>query len=157
VSSSRALKWSVFILLLLSIALKIAVPPDNQDNLTDALVEFFKRNHFSVQVTEQLVNYMPIITANTASCHLQIARLTADGSNRDFIRSLATGTDRVFVVFRGRAYVQQPIFWTVLNYFWSRFLRELGWTRRIETVIAVATNSSCDAETLPWEELRGVL
>ena len=156
-SSSRALKWSVFVLLLLSIAWKIAVPPDNQNDLTDVLVEFFKRNHFSVLVTEEFVNYMPIITANTASCHLQIARLTVDGSNRDFIRSLATGTDRVFVVFRGRAYAQQPILWTVLDYFWSRFLRELGLIGHIEAVIAVATNSSCDAEKLPWEELRGVL
>jgi hypothetical protein len=156
VSSSGILKWSIAIVLLLSIAWKIAIPPDNQSDLKDHLVEFLERNGFNVVVTEQSVNYMPLIQANTASCRLQIARLTPDGSNRDLIRSFATDTDRLFVVFRGRVYPQQPILWTVLNYLGSRFLREVGFIRHITPAIAVAANSSCDAERLPWEELRGV-
>ena len=153
-SSSSAFKWSIVFIILLSIAWKIAIPPDNPDDLKDDLVEFFERNHFNVVVTEQMVNYMPIIQANTASCHLQVAKLTPDGSNRDLIRHLATGTDRLFIVFRGRVYTRQPILWTVLNYLWSRFLRELGLVRHITPVIAVTANSSCDAERLPWDELR---
>jgi hypothetical protein len=31
-------------------------------------------------VSDEMVNYTPIIRATTASCHLQIARLTPDGS-----------------------------------------------------------------------------
>ena len=155
-SSSSAFKWSIVFIILLSIAWKIAIPPDNPDDLKDDLIEFFEHYHFNVVVTEQMVNYVPIIQANTASCHLQIGKLTPDGSNRDLIRHLATGTDRLFIVFRGRVYAQQPIFWTVLNYLWSRFLRELGLVRHITPVIAVATNSSCDAERLPWDELGDV-
>ena len=149
-SSSGVLKWSIAFILLLSIAWKIAIPPDNQNDLKDGLVEFFERNHFNIVVTEQVVNYTPIIQANTASCHLQIARLTPDGSNRDLIRHLTMGAERLFIVFRGRVYTQQPILWTVLNYFSSRFLRELGLIRHITPVIAVAANSSCDVERLPW-------
>ena len=143
-------------MLLVAVAWKIAIPPDDENNLRDHLVEFFERHHFDVVVSDKIVNYMPIIEANTASCQLRIARLTPDGSNRVLIQSLAAGTDRLFVVFRGRVYTQQPILWTVVNYFWSRFLRELGWIRHITPVIAVAANSSCNAERLPWDELRGV-
>ena len=139
--------------LLLSIGWKIAIQPDNPNYLKDDLIKFFERNHFNVVVTDEILNYTPIIRATTASCYLQIARFTPDGSNRDLIRHLAAGTDRSFVVFRGTVYAQQPILWTVLNYLWSRFLRELGLIRQITPVIAVAANFSCDAERLPWGEL----
>ncbi|MCA1453152.1 hypothetical protein I6F35_07945 [Bradyrhizobium sp. BRP22] len=44
---------------------------------------------------------------------------------------------------------------TVLDYLWTRFLRELGLVRHISPVISVAESSSCDAERLPWGELQG--
>ena len=155
-NSSSAFKWSIAFILLVAVAWKIAIPPDDENDLGGRLVEFFERHHFDVVVSDKIVNYMPIIEANAASCQLRIARLTPDGSNRILIQSLAAGTDRLFVVFRGRVYTQQPILWTVVNYFWSRFLRELGLIRHITPVIAVAANSSCNAERLPWDELRGV-
>ena len=153
-SSSSALKWSILIIFLMSVTWKIAILPDNQNDLNDDLVEFFERNHFNVVVTRQLD--LPIIQANKASCRLQIARLSPDGSNQDFIRSLAMGTDRLFVIFRGRVYTQQPIFWTALNHLWSSFLRHFGLIGHMTAIIAVAANSSCDVERLPWQELRGV-
>jgi hypothetical protein len=156
VSSSSAFRWSIAVLLLLTIGWKISVRPDDQNYLKEDLVKFFERHHFDVVVTDELVNYMPIIRATTTSCHLQIARLTPDGSNRDLVRHLTAGTDHSFIVFRGTVYTQQPIFWTVLNYLWSRFLRELGLIRHVTPVIAVAVNTSCNAERLPWGELQGV-
>jgi hypothetical protein len=138
----------------LTIGWKIAIKPDNQDYLTENLVKFLERNHFDVVVTDELVNYMPIIRATSASCDLQIARLTPDGSNRDLIGHLTAGTDRSFIVFRGAVYTRQPISWTVFNYLWSRFLRELGLIRRVTPIIAVAANTSCNAENLPWRELQ---
>ena len=142
-------------MLLLSVGWKIAIPLGGQNHLREDLVEFFERNHFNVVVTDEMVNYTPIIRATTASCQLQVASLTPDGSNRDLIRHLAAGTDRSFVVFRGAVYTEQPIFWTVLDYFWSRFLRELGLVGHVSPVIAVAENLSCNAKRLPWGELQG--
>ena len=153
-NSSSAFRWSIAVLLLVALGWKIAIQPDDPNYLKEDLIKFFERNHFNVVATDEMVNYTPIIRATTASCHLQIARLTPDGSNRDLIRHLTAGTDRSFIVFRGIVYTQQPIFWTVLNYLWSRFLRELGLTRHITPVIAVAVNSSCNAERLPWGELQ---
>ena len=140
-------------MLLLTIGWKIAIQPDDPNYLKEDLIKFFERNHFNVVVTDEMVNDTPIIRATKASCHLQVARLTPDGSNRDLIRHLAAGTDQSFVVFRGTVYIQQPILLTVLDYLWSRFLRELGLVRHITPVIAVAVNSSCNAERLPWDEL----
>lgn len=152
-NSSGVLRWSIVLILLVSVAWKIAIPRDNPNDLKDELVEFLEHNHFNVAVTDEMVNYTPIIQATTTSCRLQIAKLAANGSNQELIRHLAMGTDRLFIVFRGRVYAEQPILRTVLSYLWSRFLRELGLINRITPVIAVAANSSCDAERLPWNEL----
>jgi hypothetical protein len=153
VNSSSAFRWSIAVILLVALGWKIAIQPDDPNHLKQDLIKFLERNHFSVVVTDEMVNYQPIIRATTASCDLQIARLTPDGSNRDLIRHLVAGTDRSFIVFRGTVYAQQPVFWTVLNYFWSRFLRELALFEHITPVISVAVNSSCNAEQLPWGEL----
>ena len=156
-NSSVAFRWSIAVVLLLTVGWKVAIQPDDPNYLKEDLVKFFERNHFSVVVTDEMVNYTPIIRASTPSCDLQIARLTPDGSNQNLIRHFAKGADRSFVVFRGAVYRQQPIVWTVLYYVWSRFLRELGLIRHITPVIAVAvTTPSCDAERLPWDELQGV-
>jgi hypothetical protein len=153
VNSSRAFRWFIAVLLLPAVAWKIAIKPDNPDYLKDDLINFLERNHFDVVVTETLVNYTPVIRASSATCNLQVARLTQDGSNRDLVRHFAAGADRSFVVFRGKVYAEQPVSWTVFNYLWSRFLRELGLTKQISPVVAVAANSSCNAERLPWGEL----
>jgi hypothetical protein len=149
VNSSGVFRWFIAGVLLLTIGWKAAIQPDDPNYLKEDLIKFLERNHFSVVVTDEMVNYTPIIRATTASCRLQIARLTPDGSNRDLIRHLAAGTDHSFVVFHGAVYAQQPVLWTVVNYLWSRFLRELGLIRHITPVITVAVNSSCNAERLP--------
>jgi hypothetical protein len=132
------------------------IQPDNQNYLKEDLVKFLERNHFDVVVTDEALNGMPIIRATAASCHLEVARLTPDGSNRDEFRYVTAGTDRSFIVFRGTVYTEQPVLLTVLYYLWSRFLREFGLIRQIAPVITVAVNSSCDAERLPWGELQGI-
>jgi hypothetical protein len=152
VSSSSAFKWILSAVLLLSIAWKISVPSENQTDWTDSVVKVLERNHFDVVVTKQMVNYVPLIQASKASCHLQIARIAPDGVDQDLVRHLTMGTDRLFIVFRGRMYTQQPIFWIRISYLWLARLREIRLTKHIPPVIAVITNSSCDVERLPWDE-----
>lgn len=151
-SSSSVFKWFFALALLLSIAWKIAVSSDNLNDAKDGLVEFFERDHFNVVVAQQTMD-ISILQANSASCRLQVARVSPDGRDRDLIRDLAKDADRLFFVFRGRVYTRQPIFWTVVDDFWSKRLRELGFIKHIIPVIAVAVYSPCDAENLPWNEL----
>jgi hypothetical protein len=152
VISSSAFKWILTAVLLLSIAWKISVPSETQSNWTESVVKFLERNHFDVVVTKQMVNYVPIIQASTDSCRLQIARIASDGVDQDLVRHLTMGTDRLFIVFRGRIYTDQPIFWIRISYLWLARLRELRLIKHMPPVIAVVANSSCDVERLPWDE-----
>ena len=148
-SCSSALKWCFVLILLLSVAWKIAII-GNQDDLNGSVTEFFERNRFSTVVTDRIFNGTPIIEANKASCHLKVATLTQDGSDQELLRSLTVGsTDRVLIIFKGRVYRQQPVLWTVLDYHWSKLLRELGFKRYIIPTFAVVANSHCDAERIP--------
>ena len=140
--------------LLLTIGWKAAIPIASHRAQKDDLVTFFERNHFAVAT--EVVNGVPFIQATRASCHVQVARLSPDGSNRDLIRHLTAGQGRSFVVFGGAVYAQQPIFRTVLDYFRSRFLRELGFAERAAPAISVTADPSCNAEQLPWNELASM-
>jgi hypothetical protein len=142
------------IALVLRVAWKTAISSGVGNDDKEYLVDFLKRNHFEVSPIEQIVNDVSMIRAQTASCNLKIVQLAPNGSNRDLFRFLAAGADRVFVVFRGKVYAQQPILWTVLDDFWVRHLRELGVTTHSTPVFAVAANSACDAERIPRNELR---
>ena len=154
-SSSGLFKCFLAIVFLLSVAWKIASPSISDSNQKDDLVDFLKRNHFDI-ATEQIGNLVTIIQANTASCRLRIIKLATDGSDRDLVQHLATGSDRLFVVFRGRVYTRRPVLLVLINALWSAGLRKFGLIKHIAPVIAVAANSSCDAERLPWGELAGV-
>ena len=153
-NSSNTFRWTVAIMLLFSVAWKTAIRSGVENDDKEHLVDFLKRNHFEVSPIEQIVNDVSMIRAQTASCSLKIVQLAPNGSNRDLFRSLAGAADRAFVVFRGKVYAQQPILWTVLDDFWVRHLRELGLTTHTIPLIAVAANSSCEAEQIPWDELR---
>jgi hypothetical protein len=148
VNFSRVLRWSVAILIPLTLAWKTAIPPYHPENLKGELIKFFERNGFNVAVNDK-----DGLHATSASCSIFIATLEPDGSNRDAVRSLTGNPDRQFVVFRGNVYTRQPVFLTVAYYFYSRFLRELGLIRDIALVVAVGANSSCNTDSLPWREL----
>jgi hypothetical protein len=153
VNSSSTFRWILAIALVLSVAWKTAIGSGIGIDAKEHLVDFLKRNHFEVSPIEPIVNDVSMIRAQTASCNLKIVQLAPNGSNRDLFRSLAAGADRAFVVFRGKVYAQQPILWTVLDDFWVRHLREFGVTMHSTPVIAVAANSSCDAERIRWNGL----
>jgi hypothetical protein len=148
VSSSNVFKWLLAIVLLISFAWKVAIP--SEEDATDGLIAFLKRNHFTVAVTTTDVQ---AIQAQSDSCRLRVVKLDSDGSNRDVVRQLASGTDRSFVVFRGRVYDRQPTLLTRISYIWYERLRELRLVKHIEPVIAVIADPSCHAERLPWNEL----
>ena len=151
VTYSPALKWSVIILLPLTIGWKLAGKPENTVEIQNAIVEFLTKQQFDVNVTDENMEYMGIIDAWSRSCQLRVARVSPLGHQADLVRRASATSDRTFYVFRGTVYPEQPVRLTVASYLWFRFLRELGLVSRVPTVLAVVT--SCDAEQLPWSAL----
>src|SRR5262245_11378173 len=95
----------------------------------------------------------PTIYATAPECRMLIAQSPVLGWDRDILNRYATPTDRIFVVFRGKMYADQPTWLTVSDYLWSRLRRQLGLTVRTTPLLAVIATRSCDAEQLPWDQL----
>lgn len=158
-SYSHAYRWSIALLIPLAVAWKIAVPPVASYDLRDDIAEFLTRNRFNVVAADKIINAdrwltdVPIIQATRDSCRLLIARLNFDGSNQQLVESRLAGTDRQFIIFRGKIYARQPILLTLTNHLWSRFLGVLGLSRRSAPTIAIGSNASCEAASLPWGDL----
>ena len=148
---SPALKWSVIILLPLTIGWKVAAKPENPVEIQNAIVEFLTKQQFDASVTDENMEYMGIIDARSRSCQLQVSRVSPLGHQAEIVRRASATGDRTFYVFRGTVYPEQPVRLTVASYLWFRFLRELGLVSRVPPVLAVVT--SCDAEQLPWSSL----
>jgi hypothetical protein len=157
---SRALKWLVLVVLLaFTLGWKVAARSVAGEQLTErnvqaAVAEFLVRQHFDVSISERAEEGKPAVVANSGACRLLVAKSPALGWDRDLIRRYADIEDRVFVVFRGRIYSDQPTFLTVFDALLTRFRRELGFRVEPSPVLAVVARMSCDAERLPWEQLE---
>jgi len=76
------------------------------------------------------------------------------GWDHDTVRRLATAADQVLVVFRGKVYEELPSWLVASDFLWSRLRRELGLKYESNPVFTVIATTSCDAERLPWDQLR---
>jgi hypothetical protein len=157
---SRALKWLVLVVLLaFTLGWKVAArsvagEQPTERNVQAAVAEFLVRQHFGVSISERAEEGKPSVVANSGSCRILVAKSPALGWDRDLIRRYADVEDRVFVVFRGRIYSDQPTFLTVFDALLTRFRRELGFRVEPSPVLAVVARMSCDAERLPWDQLE---
>jgi len=138
----------ILLLLPLTLAWKLTVGLDDPSELKNGIVELLARNHFDVLVTDQTMEGMPIIRASNEACRMVIAKTSASGWTRHMISDFAA-TDRIFIVFRGRVYTEQPIWLTLVTQMWSSFIRKLGLARNSIPVIAVVATAACDAERVP--------
>ena len=155
------LKWGVLLLLPLTLGWKLAVRPGDSGELKEKetqlkIAEFLVRQRFAVAISEKMDEGhlgQPAIRATAGACRLLVAKSPSMGWDRDLIRRYATAADRVFVVFAGKIYAEQPTWLTVSDFLWARFRRELGMNAQPTPALAVIATPSCAAERLPWNEL----
>ena len=157
-NSSRAIKWAFLLLLLvLTLGWKLAVRPGGagvpEREVQRWVAEFLVRQRFVVSGTGTPVEGQPMLRAAAGPCRILVVNANSLGSDRDLVRRHANPADRVFAVFRGRVYGEQPTFLTVSDFLWARFRRELGFNAQAAPVLAVIATDSCEAERLPWDEL----
>jgi hypothetical protein len=161
VSFSPGLKWLILPLLLLPLTLAwklVASPAErrapNDRDIQARVGEFLNRQHFVVSAAERVSEGNPMLAASAGPCRMLITRAAPIASDRDMIRQNASAGDSVFIVFHGQVYSEQPTWLTAADFLWSRFRRELGFSSPSMGPIAVIATRNCDAERLPWAELR---
>ena len=157
-SFSPALKLFIALLLLITLGWKVAVRAVGSGERTEkdvrgAVAEFLVRQNFNVSALENIEEGRPTIAATAGGCRMLIAKSPALGWDRDMLRRYATPADRIFVVFRGQVYAEQPTWLTVPYALWSRLQRGLGLMVGEAPVLAVIATPNCDAERLPWQKL----
>jgi hypothetical protein len=152
VKCSPALKWSLALLLPLTLGWKLASKPDDPSEVKNFIVEFLAQQQFNVIVTKEAILDIHVIEASSGSCRLLVGNISPYGVDAELVQHFSTATDRTFIVFRGTIYDKQPVLLTTVNYLWFRLLSALGLVSHIPPVLAVV--SSCDAEQLPWSLLR---
>jgi len=152
VKFSPALSLFLVVLLPLTLGWKLTLRPDNLDDVNNSIMVFLAKNQFSVIVTPEMIDESHVLRASSADCKLFVAKVLPLRNAKDQVQYLASTTDRMFVVFRGEIYSEQPRLLAIANYFWFRLLGALGLAAQIPPVLAVV--SSCDAAArLPWREL----
>jgi hypothetical protein len=155
--ASPELRWFLILALPLTLGLKLVVRPDlNVASDTDVqrkVAEFLRRQHFIVALSDRAGEGQYMLRASAGPCRILIAKSDPIAWDSAALRSKATGGDRVFVVFRGRTYEDQPTWLTVPYFVWSRLKRELGMRAEAAPLLSVIATDGCGAERLPWSEL----
>jgi hypothetical protein len=159
VSYSPAFKWFVLLLIPLTLGWKLAVQLRGPSELKDEIAyrkvaEFLVRQHFSVVIADKLEPRAPGIQATGGLCRILVTKSAYTGSDRESTRRRATAADDIFVVFGGRIYIEQPTYLTTFDALWAKFRRELGFEGQATPVFLIIASKSCDAERLPWDQLR---
>jgi hypothetical protein len=157
VNCSRVLKWFLIVALPLTLGSKLIVRPDlgapSGKDVQQQVAKFLGQQRFTVALSDQLGEGQVMIRAGAGACRILVANSSPIAWDSAAIRRNATAADRVFVVFRGRTYEDQPTWLTVPYFLWSRVRRELGLPAHTAPLLAVIASPSCDAERLPWGEL----
>lgn len=161
VSLSPAFKWLLVLLLPLTLGWKLVADtylrspgaqPDEQ-LAEQKVAQFLDRHHFNVGRAEQVVFGLQLVSATAGSCRIRVALSSSRGWHRDLISKLPAAEDRIFVVFGGKIYREQPMWLTVPDFLYSKLLGQLGLNANPTPVINVIESPMCDAEKLPWREL----
>ena len=151
------LKWFMILALPLTLGSKLIARPDlsapSEKDVQQRVAEFLVRQHFTVALSDQAGEGQVMIRAGAGACRILVANASPIASDSAAIRRNATVADRVFVVFRGRTYQDQPTWLTVPYFLWARLQREVGLRAHTAPLLVVIETVTCDAERLPWGEL----
>ena len=155
---SLGFKWLILLLLPITLAWKLAVRTTHPEGSAEKefqlqVADFLVRQHFQVARSGQAAEGQPSIEATSGLCRMRVTKSPPVGWDRDLIRRFATPTDRVFVVFGGKVYAEQPTWLTAADFLWARLRRELGMRGEPSPVLGIVASAACDAEKLPWQDL----
>ena len=115
----------------------------DQVDFAAAVQGFLTKQHYTIE-SKEVIDGIPIVRAIASNCRFIIAKLDPLLWQADMLRDFAPDDHKVFFVFRGAVHKKPPASLSVIDHYWSRFLRELGFAKLDALLIAVVAPLHCD-------------
>ena len=151
--SGRVYSIAIAALLVASVGLKVRLRGLNETDGPDvkAYVSSLAVWHgFWLDNIEQADSQMDRIAIRAGDCGVVLVFASPLGWHRDSIRRAAAPGDKVFFLYRGRRYDDQPVWETVTDHYRRRFSRVLGDNSPPHPLLGVIASSGCPPEGLDW-------
>ncbi len=151
-TSLRVLEGALLVLLVVTVALKVSVmgAPIGKPHDPEAGVAAFLKEHGFESIVHPGEDDPRVFQATRADCRVLTSIVAPRGWHRDVIRQLAEDHDRLFYVFRGSIYPEQPVFLTWTDHYWTRIKRSFGLRASESPAVAVILSSGCAPHETPW-------
>ena len=149
-------------LLILSIGIKVAARSHQlyADAETETVqqaerrdvVDFFRHHGFRVERDESEPE-ASVIPALAGECRMLIVLASPQGWKQDVVRQLATPEDQTFFVYNGGRYREQPVWRTLIDYYWRKLYHYVGVKLPPSPLLSIAASPACELSRMPWQEV----
>jgi hypothetical protein len=92
-------------------------------------------------------NDLAWVTGANDGCNLRVTAVAPQGWHRALVAQMASGS-RLYYVFDGAIYQEQPILRTRAYHYWRKFARYFGLEPQERSVLAVLMSPSCESGPL---------
>lgn len=157
---SRAAEFTLVLLVLLSLAGKLAVNRRDQDvkivegAFASAVEQQLSQAGFTTKVERWPTGVA--VQAHRAACRLWVRDNTPHGTMRNIYENLAKAVGPLRYVYRGTIYEKPPQVDPMLRFLVGREMARVGIATARYPVYAVASSAACDISSLQWPVAIGV-
>lgn len=141
------------ILLVAGLGLKLRLRGLNEGERIDVkayIASLAPWNGFEADSIDQGDSQMDRLAIRAGACKVMIVMASPLGWHRDGVRRAAAADDKVFFLYRGRRYDDQPTWRTVTDHYLGRIGRIWGEAPPIRPVLGVIASTACQPERLMW-------
>jgi hypothetical protein len=153
VKFSPAFKWTIALLLPVTLTWKLYAGADNPKEFIERTSTFLARSGYETSIADIIPAVgMEAVRATKGDCHMFVVDRLGIGWTRQLMGLLTEDTSRYFTVFRGRVFDGDPTWLTAAAVTYFRGLRRLGFGRSA-LVVGITASPTCEADLLRWAEL----
>ena len=146
----------LFLVLSVGLKLVIDIPSsrlDERESLKGGVAAFLSRQGFQVNSGDREETGSPFLQASRGECRFLVVVAAPEGWHRDIIHQQASGQERVFFVFTGAVYPDQPSWRSWAYHYWRRLNGYVGHRLPARPVLGIVTPPECDLGYVAWREI----